>query len=258
MQTIDFQTRQIPEPPQFDNIDVERLHRKQRLAGALRVFAKLGFDEGIAGHITARDPEKLDHFWVNPFGMHFGLIKVSDLILVNHDGDVIIGEKSVNQAAFAIHSQIHAAHPDVIAAAHAHSIYGKSWSSLGKLLDPLTQDACSFYRDHALFSEYSGVVLDPSEGEKIAKTLGQNKALILQNHGLLTVGHSVDEAAWWFISMERCCQAQLLAEAAGNPISIPPKTAALTRQQVGSHAIGWFNFQSLYETIVYQQPELLE
>jgi ribulose-5-phosphate 4-epimerase/fuculose-1-phosphate aldolase len=234
------------------------LHRKQRLAAALRVFAKLGFDEGIAGHITARDPEKLDHFWVNPLGMHFGLIKVSDLILVNHNGDVVVGDKPVNQAAFAIHSQIHTVHPDVIAAAHAHSIYGKTWASLGKLLDPLTQDACSFYQDHALFQDYSGVVLNPSEGKKIAKALGQNKAIILQNHGLLTVGHSVDEAAWWFISMERCCQAQLLAQAAGNPISIPPKTAALTRQQVGSHAIGWFNFQSLYESIIDRQPELLE
>jgi ribulose-5-phosphate 4-epimerase/fuculose-1-phosphate aldolase len=254
----DLRTIRMPQPPQFDNIEAERLHRKQRLAAALRVFAKLGFDEGIAGHITARDPEKLDHFWVNPFGMHFGLIKVSDLILVNHDGDVVVGNKHVNQAAFAIHSQIHTARPDVIAAAHAHSIYGKSWSSLGKLLDPLTQDACSFYQDHALFRDYNGVVLESSEGKQIAKTLGTNKAIILQNHGLLTVGHSVDEAAWWFISMERSCQAQLLAQAAGNPISIPHKTAALTHQQVGSHLSGWFNFQSLYETIVHQQPELLD
>ncbi len=248
----------MPQPPQFDNVDAERLHRKQRLAAALRVFAKLGFDEGIAGHITARDPEKLDHFWVNPFGMHFGLIKVSDLILVNDRGDVVIGNKSVNQAAFAIHSQIHTARPDVIAAAHAHSIYGKSWSSLGKLLDPITQDACSFYQDHSLFTSYNGVVLEASEGQNIAKILDRNKAIILQNHGLLTVGHSVDEAAWWFISMERSCQAQLLAQAAGNPIPIGHKTAALTHQQVGSHHSGWFNFQSLYETIVYQQPELLE
>jgi ribulose-5-phosphate 4-epimerase/fuculose-1-phosphate aldolase len=254
----DIRTDRMPQPPKFDNIDAERLNRKQRLAAALRVFAKLGFDEGIAGHITARDPEKLDHFWVNPLGMHFGLIKVSDLILVNHHGDVVIGDKPVNQAAFAIHSQIHNTRPDVVAAAHAHSIYGKSWSSLGKLLDPLTQDACSFYQDCALFSDYSGVVIDPREGEKIANTLGNNKAIVLQNHGLLTVGHSVDEAAWWFISMERSCQAQLLAQAAGSPISIDPKTAALAHQQVGSHAIGWFNFQSLYEMIVYQQPELLD
>ncbi len=77
--------------------------------------------------------------------MHFSLIRVSDLILVNHKGEVVEGNKPVNEAAFAIHSQIHAARPDVIAAAHAYSPYGKSWSSLGQLLDPLTQDACSFW-----------------------------------------------------------------------------------------------------------------
>ena len=109
----------------------------------------------------------------------------------------------MNTAAFAIHSAVHAARPDVIAAAHSHSIYGKSWSSLGRLLDPLTQDACAFYDDHALFDDYTGVVLDPEEGKRIAHALGERKAVILRNHGLLTVGHSVDEAVWWFITMER-------------------------------------------------------
>ena len=94
-------------------IDEERLHRKQRLAAAFRLWAKLGYDEGPAGHITARDPELLDHFWVNPFGRHFSMISVSDLLLVNHHGDVVEGNDVVNRAAFAIHSQIHAARPDV-------------------------------------------------------------------------------------------------------------------------------------------------
>jgi ribulose-5-phosphate 4-epimerase/fuculose-1-phosphate aldolase len=254
----DIQTPQIPHPPQFNDIGAERWHRRQKLAAALRIFAKFGFDEGVAGHITARDPERLDHFWVNPFGVHFGLIRASDLLLVNDRGEVVEGNKPVNQAAFAIHSAIHHARPDVVAAAHAHSIYGKSWSCLGKLLDPLTQDACSFYQDHSLFEDYSGVVLDPKEGSKIAKTLGQHKAIILQNHGLLTVGHTVDEAAWWFITMDRSCQAQLLAEAAGKPIKIKPKIAALAQQQVGSHNIGWFCFQSLYEMMIKEQPDLLE
>lgn len=90
--------------------------------------------------------------------MHFGLIRASDLILVNHQGQVVEDNKPVNQAAFAIHSQIHAARPDVIAAAHSHSVYGKSWSSLGRLLDPLTQDACAFYEDHSLFYMNPGLV----------------------------------------------------------------------------------------------------
>lgn len=248
----------VPAPPTFSSVEEERLHRKQRLAAAFRMFSKCGFDEGVAGHITARDPELSDHFWVNPFGMHFGQIRVSDLILVNDRGDVVEGSRPVNSAAFAIHSQVHRARPDVVAAAHAHSLYGKSWSSLGRLLDPLTQDACAFYGDHALFDDYTGVVLDLEEGRRIAEALGQRKAVILRNHGLLTVGGSVDEAAWWFITMERSCQAQLLAEAAGTPVLIDEAAAELTSSQVGSRVAGWFSFQPIWDRITRDQPDLFD
>src|SRR6476661_4838326 len=231
--------RTFPSFPEFATVEEERRHRKQRLAAAYRLFGKFGFDEGIAGHITARDPEHLDHFWVNPFGMNFSHIRVSDLILVNDKGEVVEGDAFVNGAAFAIPSQIHAARPDVIAAAHSHSIYGKSWSTLGRLLDPLTQDVCAFYEDHAVFDDYTGVVLDPEEGKRIAHALGDFKAAILRNHGLLTVGHSVDEAVWWFITMERSCQAQLMAEAAGTPVHIDADMARVTRNQVGQHISGY-------------------
>jgi len=90
-------------PQEGRTIDEERLHRKQNLAAAFRLFSRFGFDEGVAGHITARDPELTDHFWVNPFGMHFGHIRVSDLLLVRHDGTIVEGDKPLNQAAFAIH-----------------------------------------------------------------------------------------------------------------------------------------------------------
>jgi len=244
--------------PQFSSPEEERLHRKQRLAAAFRLFGQFGFDEGVAGHITARDPELLDHFWVNPFAMNFKQIRVKDLILVNHHGEVVEGTWPVNAAAFVIHSQIHAARPDVIAAAHAHSVYGKTWSSLRRPLDPITQDACSFYGDHALFDDYTGVVLDLEEGKRLAHALGECKAAILSNHGLITVEHSVDEAAWWFITMERTCQAQLLAEAAGTPVLIDEEQAAKTAGQVGQHLSGWLSFQPLYDWIVAQQPDLLD
>src|SRR3954463_2624153 len=97
--------------PTFATKEEERRHRKQRLAAAFRLFARFGYDEGVAGHITARDPELLDHFWVNPFAMHFSQIRVSDLILVNAEGKVVDGKHRVNGAAFAIHSQVHDARP---------------------------------------------------------------------------------------------------------------------------------------------------
>jgi ribulose-5-phosphate 4-epimerase/fuculose-1-phosphate aldolase len=248
----------LPMPPSFNSVEEERLHRKQRLAAAFRLFAKFGFDEGVAGHITARDPEKHDHFWVNPFGMDFGQIRVSDLVLVNDKGEVVEGETPVNVAAFAIHSSVHSARPDCVAAAHAHSMYGKSWSALGRQLDPITQDACAFYEDHGVFDDYTGVVYDPVEGQRIGAALGQYKAVILRNHGLLTVGRTVDEAAWWFITMERSCHAQLLAQAAGELRLIEHENAKLTSQQVGSALAGWFQFQPLYARIAKEQPDLFE
>jgi len=243
--------------PTFDSVEEERQHLKVRLAAAFRLFGRFGFSEGVAGHITARDPEFPDHFWVNPFALDFSLIKASDLLLVNHHGDIVEGNYAVNDAAFAIHSQVHAARPDVLAAAHAHSIHGKAFSSLRRELLPITQDSCAFYGDHALFDDYTGVVLDLEEGKRIAHALGDNKAAILRNHGLITVGGSVDEAAWWFITMERTCQAQLAAMSAGKTISIDDHQARLTHSQVGSEVAGAFSFHPLYSVIVDEQPDCL-
>jgi ribulose-5-phosphate 4-epimerase/fuculose-1-phosphate aldolase len=256
--TTPAKSHSIPGFPKFASIEEERRHRKERLAASFRLFSKFGFDEGVAGHITARDPEHPDHFWVNPFGVHFGQIRVSDLMLVNAKGEVVEGKHPLNGAAFAIHSSVHHARPDVIAAAHAHSMYGKSWATLGRLLDPITQDACAFYEDHAVFEDFTGVVFESSEGERIAQALGNRKAAILRNHGLLTVGQTVDEAVWWFVTMDRSCQAQLLAEAAGKPIPIQRESALLTRSQVGSPQAGWFQFQPLWNMITREQPDLFD
>lgn len=139
---------EFPLPETFDNVDDERAHRKAKLAGALRVFGRFGFGEGVAGHITVRDPEFPDHFWVNPFGRSFRHMKSSDLLLLNHAGEVVYGDRIVNRAAFVLHAAVHSARPDVVAAAHAHSPYGKAFSSLGIPLagwfsfQPIWQEIC--------------------------------------------------------------------------------------------------------------------
>ncbi|RYG73141.1 class II aldolase/adducin family protein [Lentibacillus lipolyticus] len=243
--------------PSFDSFEAERKHGKQRIAAAFRLFARFGFNEGAAGHITYRDPEFPDHLWVNPYGLSFHKIKASDLVLVNRDGQVVKGKYSVHKSAYAIHAAVHEARPDVIASAHAHSVYGKTWSVSGRLLDPLTQDACAFYGDHSVLDTFSGVVFDENEGQNVARALGNNKAVFLKNHGHLTVGQSVDSAIFWFITMERSCQAQLLAESAGIAQPIDEENAALTAEQVGREQDGWENFQPLWERIVDEQPDLL-
>jgi ribulose-5-phosphate 4-epimerase/fuculose-1-phosphate aldolase len=246
-------------PPTFDTADAERRHRKERLAGALRVFGRLGFSEGVAGHITARDPERTDHFWVNPFGLNFRHVRVSDLVLVGPDGEVVEGDRPVNRAAVVIHAAVHDARPDIAAAAHAHSVHGKAWSALGRPLDPITQDACVFFEDHVVVEEGGGrVVFEKSGGEALARGLGPHQAAIHRNHGHFTVGQTVDEAAWWFITMERSCQAQLLAEAAGTPHLIDADDARYTRDQTASPLAGWLSFQPLWDDIVRTDPDLFD
>jgi ribulose-5-phosphate 4-epimerase/fuculose-1-phosphate aldolase len=249
----------IPHDPFVERTTAEeRRYRKQRLAVAFRIFGRLGFEEGVAGHITARDPEFPGQFWVNPFGMSFKQIRARDLILVDHAGTVLQGSWPLNQAAFAIHSQVHAARPDVVAAAHSHSVHGKAFASLHRLLRPITQDACIFFEDHGLYDGYGGVANDIEEGKRIAAAVGGSKAAILANHGLITVGQSVDEAVFWFVSMERSCQAELLAMAAGEPRPIDDETARATYALVGNPLAGWFSAQPLFDWISAEQPDCLE
>ena len=240
------------------SIEEERLHRKRRLAASYRIFADKGYDHGLAGHITARDPEFEDRFWVAPIGPWFGHVRVSDLVLVDHDGDILAGRGPINQAGFMIHSAIHKARPDVIAAAHSHSLYGKAWSTLGRLLDPISQDACFFYDKHVLFDTFGGIVLDHSEGERIAAALGDKRAAILQNHGILTVGRSVEGAVASYVAMEVACQTQLLAEAAGPVKPISHEVASFTAGQMRGDDPAAFGFRPLYDRMLREQPDFLQ
>ncbi|KAJ5108464.1 Decarboxylase NovR [Penicillium angulare] len=237
----------------------QREYMKGRLAAAFRIFGKFGYDEGVAGHITIRDPVDPQTFWVNPFGTAFALMKASDLIQVDHSGKVIAGgaNRLLNSAAFMIHSAIHEARPDVMCAAHTHSLYGRAYSSLGRPLDMITQDSCAFYNDLAVYKQFNGVVLAEEEGKAIAEALGNKKAALLQNHGILTVGKSVEETVFWFVSMEKCSYAQLLADAAAggrgeNTVKIDDDDAASTYKTVGTSMAGWFSAKPMFDVIHHE------
>lgn len=149
----------------------------------------------------------------------------------------------LNTAAYMIHHAIHEARPDVLCAAHSHTIYGRAFCSLGRKLDTITQDSCAFHNDHVVYESFNGVVLAEEEGKNIAKALGNAKAALLQNHGPLTVGQSVEEAVFWFVSLDKCCQAQLMADAAaagrgGAPIKIDEEDAVYTYKTVGTPKAG--------------------
>ncbi|KAL4794283.1 class II aldolase/adducin N-terminal [Aspergillus venezuelensis] len=247
----------LPTIPEFKTREEEQRYCKEHLACAFRVFADQGFDEGVAGHMSLRDPIHPDRFWINPYAIHFADIKVSDLVCVDETAQVIEGQHAVNAAGFAIHSEIHKAHPYINAVCHAHTVYGKAYSVFGKPLPPVMQDSLRFYNSHSVNKTYGGVVLSSEEGKAIASTLRlQDKVCILQNHGLLSVGETIDEAAYWFLCFEKCCQAQLAIDAAvrsggqEQPKCVDHATALYTAERSGARYRGWLNFQPYYTNML--------
>ncbi|WP_438312153.1 class II aldolase/adducin family protein [Streptomyces sp. HUAS TT3] len=236
-------------PPVHTDPAQERAHRKERLAGALRLFGRLGYEEGVAGQATARDPEFEDSYWVNPFGRAFAGLTAADLVLVDGDGRVVQGERRVNQLAFALHAAVHRARPDTVAVVRVHGPYGRALAALGELLAPVTQEACAFYEDHALVDQYTAGAGDPAECRRIARALGPYKALVLRHHGLLTVGGSVDAAAWWCVAAERAAQVQLIARAAGKPVPIAHRDALAVRERFGTDLAAWAAYQPLWQSV---------
>ena len=245
--------------PEFATVEDERRHRKQRLAAGFRLFGHFGFDEGVAGHITARDPELDDHFWVNPFGMSFKQIRVKDLLLVNHQGEVVEGNWPVNQAAFAIHSAIHAARPDVVAAAHSHSVYGKTLSSLHTGCSTPHPGRLRLLRRprpvrllHRRRPRRRGGQAhrprprreqgrDPRQPRPAHRRPQRRRGrVVVHHHGALAARPS----SWpWRPASTK---------------SIDDETARPHASQVGSHLAGWMSFQPLYDWIIAVQPDLLD
>jgi ribulose-5-phosphate 4-epimerase/fuculose-1-phosphate aldolase len=242
-------------PPQFDSKEAERTYQLQRLAGACRIFGRRGFSEGLLGHITLRDPELPDHFWVNPVGVAMTQVKVSDLVQV-HEGKVVRGNAMVNPVGLLLHTALHQARPEVTAVCHAHALHASTWSSFERLLDPITQDACIFFENQALILE-PRVVRDAAAAARFAAGFGDKRVAIHGGHGIFTTGQSIDEAAWWFVLMDRCCEAQLMADAAGKPTHWQVEDARWLASVLGSPTFGWLSFQTLWDDIIASDPDLV-
>jgi len=249
----------FPELPVFESYEAERLHRKQHLVAACRAFALEGFDYGFAGHLTVRDPERPELYWTNPMCVHFNQVRLSNLILADHQGKVVEGAHALNRAGFVLHAAVHEAHPDIVSMCHAHTVYGTAFASLGRPLEPISQDAAAFFEDHVVIRKEAGqVAVEERAGLAVRDWFKGVKAAIHQNHGLLTASrHSIDAAAFWFIALERCCRQQLLVDASGHkPILVSPEKARYSREHVGSEYIGWLHFQPIYDFIAASQPDL--
>ncbi|TIA87108.1 hypothetical protein E3P99_03388 [Wallemia hederae] len=251
-------------PSQYDSITSAhqlRAYLKERLALAFRVFAQHGLEEGASGHLTVRDNIDRDTFWVNPFGVPFEMMTVSDLLRIDHAGVVVEGGRPdaqyYNSAAYVIHAAVHHARPDANAVCHSHAPYSKAFSTFGRHLDMITQDSCMFYNDHAVYSDFGGVVLRDEESQGIVNALSTHKALFLVNHGILTVGQTIESAAFWFYSLEKQCQVQLLADAAAHSKGWSTRTvtddaAQFTYDNTADEDSGRFEGEVLFKAADYR------
>ncbi|GGZ39870.1 class II aldolase/adducin family protein [Streptomyces poonensis] len=229
--------------------DEARATRRQQLVDAVHLLGALGYGQGLAGYVSARDPHRDGCYWVNPLGVDFRRLRGDDLLLVGPAGTVVEGHGELNPSVDPLHGELHRARPDLVAFAHTHSPLGKAWSALGRPLDPITQDSCVLFERHAVYEEFGGPVTDRQEGKRIAAVLGDRMAVILRSHGFLTGGRTVAEAAWLHVVMERAAEVQLRAEAAGEPHVIPDRVARATARMLSEVAYADTQFWNLYTNV---------
>jgi len=223
--------------------DAERQVR-QDLAAAYRLVAHYGMDDSIYTHISARVPGTEDQFLINPFGMLFRDITASSLVKIDLEGRILDDSPyDVNPAGFTIHSAVHAARHDAACVLHTHTVAGVAVSSLAGGLQPCNQWALQFYQ-RVVYHDFEGIALDPEERERLVADLGPTaRALILRNHGLVTLGRTVSEAFILMLNLERACRVQVAIESSGQPVyPVPAEVCEKTAQQYeaggGSHLPG--------------------
>jgi ribulose-5-phosphate 4-epimerase/fuculose-1-phosphate aldolase len=239
--------------PEFADDIEHREYIRDRLAAGFRIFHKLGFNEGVMGHLSARDPIDSNLFWLNPFGVSFGDIRSSDLQLVDHEGNLVEGEGMVHPGAMILHPDIYSAHPGIQSIGHTHSPYGRVLSTLGRRLDPITNESAIFFDRHALYDSHAN-----GEGANLARSMrARDRALVMANHGIVTFGQTVDEMIYLFLSLEKSCQIQVQAEAAGTPRVLDDSVAESIAARL-THHIAWLNFQPTFADITREQPDLLD
>jgi ribulose-5-phosphate 4-epimerase/fuculose-1-phosphate aldolase len=190
------------------------------LAACYRLTAHFGYDDTIWNHISARIPGQ-EAFLINPLGYRYDEICASNLVKVDLDGRVLDVGGETNLTGFVIHSAVHRRRPDAGCVMHTHSEGGLAVSAMAEGLLPMVQDAFLFH-ERVRYHAYEGLSTDLAERERLAESLGDGYALILRNHGLLTVGQTVGEAFMIMHYLERACRVQIAVLSTGREISLPP------------------------------------
>lgn len=185
------------------------------LAAAYRLVEMFGWSDLLGTHVSVRVPDANDQFLINPYGLLFEEITASSLVKVDEEGNVLSEtEYDVNPAGFVIHSAVHMALPEISCVLHTHTPAGVGVATQKQGILPLTQHALAVIAQTA-YHDYEGIATDLEERERLVRDLGNNRVLVLRNHGLLTVGRTVAEAFVWMYRAERACRMQLAFQQSG-------------------------------------------
>jgi ribulose-5-phosphate 4-epimerase/fuculose-1-phosphate aldolase len=224
------------------------------LAAAYRVAAQLGWAELIYAHITARLPGPAHRFLINPYGLRWDEVRASNLVKIDADGNPVGAQPyGVNKAGFIIHSAIHMGRADATWVYHTHTLAGMAVSTQACGLLPIHMYAHNFYEALGVH-DYEGPSMRLGERERLVASLGQNPALLLRNHGLLSVGRTAAEGFIRMWRLERACQIQLAAQAGGALIEPSPEMCRQS-QALGEEfltdqaALGELEFAALVRVI---------
>jgi L-fuculose-phosphate aldolase len=189
---------------------------RETLVDAGRVLVSEDLGDYVAGHVTARLPGEAERFLMKPAAIGLDEMTPDNLVTVDIEGTKVAGDMPRHSEVF-IHTEIMRARPDIQSVVHAHPPHAVAFSSLGRPLLPVGNDGTIFGGGLPIFSETTDLIITPARGQAVARCLGENFALILRNHGIVTAGRTIEEAVFLAIKLEKACRIQMLAEAAGGP-----------------------------------------
>jgi len=204
------------------SVPVAEWEQRVKLAAVYRVFARMGYDDLIFTHISARVPGPEHHFLINPFGLMYEEVTASSLVKIDLEGNKVDADEpnEINYAGYIIHSAVHAAREDAQCVVHLHTDNGVAVSCQKDGLLPISQFNL-LQSGGVAYHDYEGVALDADERPRLVADLGERKTMILRNHGTLTVGATVGEAFFHMYNLERACRIQITAQAGGSADLIP-------------------------------------
>ena len=204
---------------------------REQLAAAYRVADFLGWSELIYTHISVRIPGPEHHFLINPYGLNFDEVTPAALVKIDVDGNPVGTQQyKANKAGFIIHSAIHMARPDAMCVWHMHTLAGMAVAGQDEGLLPVHMYSHNFW-NRVSYHDFEGPSMRLDERSRLVKSLGSQSALILRNHGLLTIGRTIPEAFIRFWRLNRSCEIQLAAQAA--KLRLPPPEVCEASYQMG-------------------------